>query len=96
MSQINGYGTAGQRLPNAATNHVRDTADEAQPLLNGDSRPSPQPKSFARRMRKAAKAEMQRDWADVVLIFCYIITGLLDSASISIWGSFVSMQTGAL
>lgn len=29
-----------------------------------------------------------------MLILCYLITGLLDSASISVWGSFVSMQTG--
>lgn len=39
-------------------------------------------------------ANVSRDWADVVLILCYIITGLLDSASIATWGSFVSMQTG--
>lgn len=39
-------------------------------------------------------AEVSRDWADIVLILCYLITGLLDSASISVWGSFVSMQTG--
>jgi hypothetical protein len=38
--------------------------------------------------------EVHRDWADVVLLFCYIITGMLDSAAISTWGSFVSMQTG--
>jgi hypothetical protein len=38
--------------------------------------------------------EVSRDRADVVLILCYLVTGLLDSASISIWGSFVSMQTG--
>lgn len=37
---------------------------------------------------------VNRDWADVVLLLCYMITGLLDSSSISIWGSFVSMQTG--
>jgi uncharacterized membrane protein YoaK (UPF0700 family) len=37
---------------------------------------------------------VHRDWADLVLLMCYIITGLLDSASISTWGSFVSMQTG--
>lgn len=88
MSQTNGYGTVIRHPAAAMTNHVDD--EEHQPLLNH----SPQPKSLVTRMRKAAKAEVKRDWADVVLIFCYIITGLLDSASISIWGSFVSMQTG--
>ncbi|KAK0664490.1 hypothetical protein QBC41DRAFT_20621 [Cercophora samala] len=38
--------------------------------------------------------DVSRDWADLILILCYLITGLLDSASISVWGSFVSMQTG--
>jgi hypothetical protein len=27
-------------------------------------------------------------------LFGYIITGLLDSSAVFIWGSFVSMQTG--
>jgi uncharacterized membrane protein YoaK (UPF0700 family) len=31
---------------------------------------------------------------DMVLLACYTVTGLLDSSSISIWSSFVSMQTG--
>ncbi len=39
-------------------------------------------------------ADVRRKRADVVLLLCYVITGLLDSASISAWGSFVSMQTG--
>lgn len=38
--------------------------------------------------------DVRREKADIVLLLCYVITGLLDSASISAWGSFVSMQTG--
>lgn len=95
MSQTNGYGTNGRNSVSAAlSNHVRNVADEAQPLLNGDGSGATRPKSLVNRLNKAARTEIKRDWADVVLIFCYIITGLLDSASISIWGSFVSMQTG--
>jgi uncharacterized membrane protein YoaK (UPF0700 family) len=37
---------------------------------------------------------VSRNWADAVLLFCYVITGLLDSSAVFIWGSFVSMQTG--
>ncbi|KAJ5223098.1 uncharacterized protein N7469_009338 [Penicillium citrinum] len=33
-------------------------------------------------------------YGDLLLLFCYIITGLLDSSAVFIWGSFVSMQTG--
>jgi hypothetical protein len=36
-------------------------------------------------------ADVSKNW---VLLFCYIITGLLDSSAVFIWGSFVSMQTG--
>ena len=32
--------------------------------------------------------------ADLVLLFTYITTGLLDSTATAVWGSFVSMQTG--
>lgn len=96
MSQTNGYGAAGRNAAvGTVTNHVHDLdEEEQQPLLNGHANGTSAPKSLVTRMRKAARAEIRRDWADVVLIFCYIITGLLDSASISIWGSFVSMQTG--
>ena len=38
--------------------------------------------------------EISKDWADLILLWCYIITGLLDSSATVIWGSFVSMQTG--
>ncbi|KAJ5698852.1 hypothetical protein N7462_000857 [Penicillium macrosclerotiorum] len=31
---------------------------------------------------------------DLLLLLCYVITGLLDSSAVFIWGSFVSMQTG--
>jgi len=31
---------------------------------------------------------------DIILLMCYIITGLVDSSAVFIWGAFVSMQTG--
>lgn len=100
MSSVNGYGTAGPGGNDSAARQ-RDTgraghnaADEEQPLLNGVGAQRGTSKSFTSRLRKAANADVKRDWADVVLIFCYIITGLLDSSAISDWGSFVSMQTG--
>ncbi|EGO52096.1 hypothetical protein NEUTE1DRAFT_114104 [Neurospora tetrasperma FGSC 2508] len=46
------------------------------------------------RWRRHLTTDIDRSYADVILIICYLITGLLDSSSISIWGSFVSMQTG--
>ncbi|KAJ0165200.1 hypothetical protein CTA2_12040 [Colletotrichum tanaceti] len=67
----------------------RASADEEQPLL-GAAGSKPASKSLRRKLT----ADVTRDWADLVLLACYIITGLLDSSAISIWGSFVSMQTG--
>ncbi|KAK3314565.1 hypothetical protein B0H66DRAFT_315525 [Apodospora peruviana] len=58
--------------------------EEQQPLLRKGETP----------WRKRLTTNVNRDWADLVLLLCYVITGLLDSSSISIWGSFVSMQTG--
>ncbi|PSR99250.1 hypothetical protein BD289DRAFT_479627 [Coniella lustricola] len=91
MSQPNGYGTTAG-LHEAGSD--RHNASEEQPLINGIGSSVIHSRTLTGRMRKAARAEIRRDWADVVLICCYVITGLLDSASISIWGSFVSMQTG--
>ncbi|KAL2175494.1 uncharacterized protein P884DRAFT_293623 [Thermothelomyces heterothallicus CBS 202.75] len=65
--------------------------DEETPLL---STPQPRARLPISRWRKHLTADVSRDGADCILILCYLITGLLDSASISVWGSFVSMQTG--
>ncbi|KAK0628325.1 hypothetical protein B0T17DRAFT_150313 [Bombardia bombarda] len=73
-------------------NGFSELPDEEQPLLLG--RRKPQSRSLSARWRSHLTVDVDRDWADVLLILCYLITGLLDSSSISVWGSFVSMQTG--
>lgn len=94
MSTVNGYGTAGPGANNRTARAGHSADDEEQPLLNGINAQRGNSKSITSRLRKAASVEVRRDWADIVLIFCYIITGMLDSSAISDWGSFVSMQTG--
>lgn len=84
MNRVNGYGAIEGSAPSNGNG-----ADEEQPLLVGRTA-----KSRTADIRRKLMVDIDRDWADVVLILCYLITGLLDSASISIWGSFVSMQTG--
>ena len=87
MAWENGYGTvAGTRGTNGGP--TGSPVDERQPFLGR------QKKSRLGGLRQRLMVDISRDWADVVLILCYLITGLLDSASTSIWGSFVSMQTG--
>ncbi|ROW06865.1 hypothetical protein VMCG_04079 [Cytospora schulzeri] len=96
MTQSNGYGAAGRHGGHHSSSTLtRNASDEEQPLLNGRVANGHNSKSsLTSRMRAAARVEVKREWADLVLILCYVITGLLDSSSISIWGSFVSMQTG--
>ena len=64
---------------------------ERQPLLAvhaGDR--EDRPSTF----RSYLARPLSRRRADLVLLLCYLVTGLLDSTSIAAWGSFVSMQTG--
>ncbi|KAK3393987.1 hypothetical protein B0H63DRAFT_555269 [Podospora didyma] len=68
-----------------------DLVDEAHPLLR---KRLSQPPSLRQRWHRHLTVNVSRDWADIVLVVCYLITGLLDSTSILVWGSFVSMQTG--
>ncbi|KAI1375596.1 hypothetical protein F4677DRAFT_454845 [Hypoxylon crocopeplum] len=84
MASSNRYGT----LPNNSRPNGNGD-EEQQPLLGSSNGVS---KSV--RWQKRMMTDVRRDWADLVLLACYIITGMLDSASISTWGSFVSMQTG--
>lgn len=77
-----------------SNSNANEPVDEEMPLLPNHSSPTKTPVTLISRCRRHLRADVSRDWADVVLVLCYFITGLLDSASISYWGSFVSMQTG--
>ena len=89
MASSNGYGAVEHSAPTNGNANGGDS--EQQPLLgNGDGNG----KRTSASIRKALTVDVSRDWADIVLLLSYITTGLLDSASISAWGSFVSMQTG--
>lgn len=49
---------------------------------------------FLRKFQGHMTADICKTWGDLMLLACYVITGLLDSSSVQVWGSFVSMQTG--
>ncbi|CAG2005205.1 unnamed protein product [Fusarium graminearum] len=70
-----------------ASNNVRD---EETPLLGVSPINPLNKKTWTRRLQH----ELSCSWADAVLLICYVVTGLLDSSSIQVWGTFVSMQTG--
>ncbi|KAH0847505.1 hypothetical protein AYO21_01413 [Fonsecaea monophora] len=88
MTTANGYGAINGDSTAASQPHQR-SEDESGPLLvKSDS-----PRSLAR-FRQYLKEDIDRRWADLLLLLSYVITGLLDSSAVFIWGSFVSMQTG--
>ncbi|KAK8088984.1 hypothetical protein PG997_003945 [Apiospora hydei] len=78
MASSSAYGSLRSHSRSAA----RRNADEEHPLLG--SRNSAKTSIW----REKLTVDVHRDWADVVLLVCYSITGLLDSAAISTWGSF--------
>jgi hypothetical protein len=82
-----GYGTAAA----PAQSRNGSAGDEEQPLLR-----KPASGNYVGRAKKVLMHEVSRDWADIVLLLCYVTTGLLDSSSTNAWGAFVSMQTGRL
>ncbi|PYH49889.1 YoaK family protein [Aspergillus saccharolyticus JOP 1030-1] len=72
---------------------------ERDPLLgvrNGHNpnNPTPTPRTHLANLHNYFTQPLARRWTDLLLLTCYIITGLLDSSAVFIWGSFVSMQTG--
>ncbi|CBF81579.1 YoaK family protein [Aspergillus nidulans FGSC A4] len=73
-------------------------AEETSPLLNPNPEArgsfNPRKSSYLQRLKRHLATEITPHGTDLVLLVCYLITGLLDSSAVFIWGSFVSMQTG--
>ncbi|KAK8215179.1 hypothetical protein M8818_002189 [Zalaria obscura] len=75
---------------------TRNGTDEESPLLgHGSSNGKASGPPIGKRLHDHLTANISKSWGDLALLGCYIITGLLDSSAVFIWGSFVSMQTGS-
>ena len=46
------------------------------------------------RWKKHFAQDVEKSWADLVLILACFTAGLIDSAVFNVWSCFVSMQTG--
>ena len=66
--------------------HLYHTNNMDDSLNGKQSRP-------ARYMKHLAQ-DVDKSWADLVLIVACFISGLVDSAVFNVWSCFVSMQTG--
>ena len=92
MGPSNDYGTNSHHAPPDGDVHG---TDEESPMLAHHTRLIvKETRNMRTRVYTHMTVDINKKWGDVVLLACYIITGLLDSSSISIWSSFVSMQTG--
>lgn len=92
MSSQNGYNTIAQNGFAANETDAEGASLLRKPTQNNNNTGS----SVVTRLYKHFTADISKSWADIALLGCYIITGLLDSSSVFIWGSFVSMQTGKI
>lgn len=94
MAANSSYGTLSQDA--RRLNGSADPAEQEQaPLLsNGKSSGGGGGLRFGKRLQRHMTRNVSKKWADLALLACYPITGLLDSSSVFIWGSFLSMQTG--
>lgn len=81
------YGTVESSQNNR--NGLLDTTDQERATLLG--KPD-RGQSTMIRVRNHFDVNLNKKWGDLALLLCYIITGLLDSSSVQVWGSFVSMQ----
>jgi hypothetical protein len=84
------YGTVSGETP-AQNGNVNAGDEETAALLGGKPTGNG---SLSKRLRRHMTVNVSNAWGDIALLGCYIITGLLDSCSVFIWGSFLSMQTG--
>ncbi|KAE9964489.1 hypothetical protein EG328_010421 [Venturia inaequalis] len=72
----------------ATNGHARHSEENA-PLLSKSTS-----KSSYSRLHDHMNQEIDTNGGEFILLFGYIITGLIDGSSVFIWGAFASMQTG--
>jgi hypothetical protein len=86
------YGTVSSHDAPTQNGSAHPADEETAALLGGKANEGSS--SVGKRFRRHMSRNVSNAWGDLALLFCYIITGLLDSCSVFIWGSFLSMQTG--
>ncbi|RMY46974.1 hypothetical protein D0865_08947 [Hortaea werneckii] len=81
------YGTVESGQNNR--NGLLDTTDQERATLLG--KPD-RGQSTVIRVRNHFDVNLSKKWGDLALLLCYIITGLLDSSSVQVWGSFADKE----
>ncbi|RAL02848.1 YoaK family protein [Aspergillus ibericus CBS 121593] len=87
-----------QSIPaRTTTGHLRFAEDKTGVWSSGNSTNvsiSANPESLSGRVIQHFKEDIDKKYADVMLIICGFVGGLVDGLSFNAWGSFSSMQTG--
>ena len=92
LAQPNGQLPAGAaQQPNADS---KDTERDEPPRLE-DQKPTPRKRpGFVTRLRAHLNEDVSTSHADILMLTCCLVSGLVDSTIYNAYGTFVSMQTG--
>jgi hypothetical protein len=80
----------------AAQRTLRPSEHSADASFAGITAPATEKPNFPSQISQYFLAELDPRRADVILIVCGFVSGLVDGLSFNAWGSFSSMQTGML
>ncbi|KAF4442644.1 hypothetical protein F53441_11685 [Fusarium austroafricanum] len=61
---------------------------------SGSDNPEAGPKGGSKPVANRFTTEIDTKWGDLLLLICFFVAGLVDSAAFNMYGCFVSMQTG--
>lgn len=84
------------RPGNGAQGTLRSTEEGTDISFAGDTAYATEKPSFPSQISHYFLVELDPRRADVILIVCGFVSGLVDGLSFNAWGSFSSMQTGML
>ena len=84
-----GYGTNQASNNRTASAAEVESGQETRPLLGNGIGSKSNAETASSRLHAYCNVNVSSTWGDLALLFCYIITGLLDSSSVYTWGSFV-------
>jgi hypothetical protein len=70
----------------------RDGPREGNHNVNGNHSSPPGPTTILGKVKSHLSADVSTRWADLVLMVCFMVSGLVDSCAYNAYSCFVSMQ----
>ena len=91
LAQLNGQLPAGVAQPDADS---QDTEKGEPPRLEDQKSTKRKRPGFVTRLRAHLNEDVSTSHADILMLTCCLVSGLVDSTIYNAYGTFVSMQTG--